>query len=773
MTTLAASSPALGHQAPFAESTAQFIGARADRGTAPVLSTTVVLDRSPDQVSEAFLEFTALGVVQAQINGRPTSAAVLSPGWTSYEWRLAVPRHEVTDLVRDSQGVVKLSLLVGNGWYRGDMGFGEHPSNYGDQIGACARLQISYADGHQQQVVTDERWQAHTSGTTENSLYQGQTIDAGLRATPQALELTVLRPYPGELVPHQVPEVVRQEVITPQQVFTPASGHPVIDFGQNLVGWLRFTVQGPAGSVITVRHAEVLEDGELATAELRSARATDRYILSGQTDTFEPTLTFHGFRYAEIQGWPGDLDAGAIEAVVVGSALRRTGEFSCSEPLVNQLVHNSVWGQKGNFLSVPTDCPQRDERLGWTGDIAAFAATAAFQFDVADFLSGWLVDLRLETEHQAQGFVPVIIPDLFKTSLSGHDYLGPMNPTAIWGDAAIWVPQALWQAYGDLDRLAEQYPAMVLHLASVEKALSPTGLWDQGFQYGDWVDPDAPAKNPAAAKADPGVVATACLYRSARFATQAAMLLGLPTDAQRWDDLADRTRAAFNQHYVHQGRVQSDCVTVYSLAICFGLLDQSDQQAAGERLAELVSQARFRVSTGFAGTPFVTWALTRTGRTDLAYRLLLETECPSWLYPITVGATTIWERWDSLMPNGRVNPSGMTSFNHYALGAVVDWVAQVVGGIRPAEPGYARVLIQPEPGPGISWATTSYESAHGQISCHWQLTDGQFDLDVTLPDQLPATVALPDGSRHDLTGGQARFSCSVVQDGPVQSKEQG
>lgn len=735
---------------------AQFIGARADRGVAPVLTSTVRLDRPGDQIASASLAVTALGVVEPRIDNQPVSPALLSPGWTAYEWRLAVPRHDVTELLRAAGATARLDLLVGNGWYRGDMGFGKHPSNYGDQIGACARLEITYRDGSTQTVVTDQNWTAHTSGITENSLYQGERIDAALRSAPAPLDLIVLDAPTTELVAQTTPDVVRQEVLSAQRVFRSPAGKPLIDFGQNLVGWLRFTVQGPAGSVITVRHAEVLEDGELATAELRSARATDQYVLSGDLDTFEPTLTFHGFRYAEVDGWPGELDPSAIEAVVVGSQLTPTGTFSCSEPLVNQLVHNSIWGQKGNFLSVPTDCPQRDERLGWTGDIAAFAATAAFQFDVADFLDGWLTDLRLETEHNLD-FVPVIIPNLFKTSLNGAEPIGPTNPTAVWGDAAIWVPEALWTAYADLDRLASYYPAMVLHLESVERVLSPTGLWDQGFQYGDWVDPDAPADNPAAAKADHAVVATACLYRSARFAARTAGLIGQQQDVQRWEELATRTRAAFNEHYVSAVRVQSDCATVYSLAICFGLLDAQAEQAAGERLAELVAQAGFRVSTGFAGTPFVTWALTQTGRTDLAYRLLLERECPSWLYPVTVGATTIWERWDSLLPSGRVNPSGMTSFNHYALGAVVDWVRQVVGGIRPAEPGYARVLIQPEPGEGIDWARTTYAAPQGTIDCSWRIEDGVFHLDLELPEASVADVVLPDGSRSEVRGGRHHF----------------
>ncbi len=364
-------------------------------------------------------------------------------------------------------------------------------------------------------------------------------------------------------------------------------------------------------------------------------------------------------------------------------------------------MENSVWSQKGNFLSIPTDCPQRDERLGWTGDLAAFAASASFAFDTADFLDDWLSDLRVETENSANRAVPIVVPDVLKYAHFDEGFaFPPIGATAIWGDAAVWVPEALWQAYGDRERLAAHYPGMVLHLEAVEKALSPSGLWEEGFQFGDWLDPDAAPDQPAAAKADPHVVATACAHRSLRFAAEAATLVGETADAARWSALADRVRTAFVAHYVEpNGRIRSDCATVYALAIRFGLLDETARAAAGERLAQIVRERDYRVTTGFAGTPFVTWALSETGHTEDAYRLLLERQCPSWLYPVTMGATTIWERWDSMLPDGSINPGDMTSFNHYALGAVSDWIYQVVGGIRPAEPGYRRVHIQPVPGP--------------------------------------------------------------------------
>ncbi|WP_069385399.1 family 78 glycoside hydrolase catalytic domain [Cellulosimicrobium cellulans] len=734
---------------------AQMITADADRGRAILLATTVRLERDPEAVRSARLVSTAHGVYEARVDGRPVDDAVLRPGWTAYEWRLQVQDVDVTALVRGGPRETVVEVLLGNGWYRGDLGFEGAKASYGTDIGFLGVLEVTFDDGTVQTVASSPAWTARLSDTTENSLYDGQRIDARLRAAePTALPVRVVDLDRSVLVPQVGPRTVRQEVLPARRVWTSPSGRTLVDFGQNLVGWVRFTVSGPEGTEIVVRHAEVLEDGELGTRPLRSARATDTFVLSGGTDSFEPTLTFHGFRYAEVTGWPGELTTDDLEAVVVHSAMRRTSEFTCSDPLVNQLVHNAVWGQKGNFLDVPTDCPQRDERLGWTGDIAAFAASASFQFDTADFLHKWLLDLAEETRHAPGGAVPYVVPEVMKHGDVSHwDNPFDTTPTAVWGDAAVWVPEALWRAYGDESRLAAHYPAMVMHLESVEAALSPSGLWDQGFQFGDWLDPDASPHEPAKAKADPGVVATACLFRSATFAAEAAGVLGRADDAERWAALARRTRAAFSEHYVDGGRVTSDCTTVYALAIAFGLLDDADRAAAADRLAELVRESGYRVTTGFAGTPFITWALSETGHVEEAYRLLLEKECPSWLYPVTMGATTVWERWDSMLPDGSINPGEMTSFNHYALGAVVDWVYQVVAGIRPAAPGYAEVLVQPVPGPGIDHVRAAYESRAGRIEVEWTHDAGAFVLDVSIPDGVPAEIVLPDGKRTRVTGG--------------------
>lgn len=745
---------------------ATFITADAGRGVAIDLSVTVPLHQPRDQIERATFVATAHGIYEPSIDGRAVNEDLFAPGWTSYEWRLAYQTHDVTEAMRASDAdAVLLAARVGNGWFRGDLGFEGADASYGQEIGLLAALEVQYADGTRQVVPTSGDWEARTTEVLENTIYHGQRIDARLRGAGEPLAVRAGAFDADRLVPQVAEPVRRHEVLAPVEITTSPAGATLVDFGQNLVGWLRVRVQGPAGTEIALRHAEVLEHGELGTRPLRSARATDTFVLAGTgVETFEPTFTFHGFRYAEITGWPGEIAPGDVEAVVVHSAIRPTSTFACSEPLVTQLVQNSVWGQKGNFLSVPTDCPQRDERLGWTGDIAAYAATATFQFDVADFLHGWLLDLAAETAHDPDGYVPVIVPDPLKPGLTsaGLHFFREMRAQAVWGDAAAWVPEALWHAYGDRDRLAAHYPGMVAHIASVEPLLSDTGLWDTGFQLADWLDPDAPPEDAAAAKADPGVVATAAFYRSVSFAARAARELGRDEDAERWDRLAARLRDGFRRHYVEDRRIRSDCATVYALAICFGLLEPEEVRWSADRLAEVVAATGYRVSTGFAGTPYVTWALSEHGHAEAAYRLLLERECPSWLYPITMGATTIWERWDSMMPDGSINIGDMTSFNHYALGAVADWIYQVVAGIRPAEPGYRRIRIEPVPGEGIDWVRAGYDSRVGRIEVDWRVDDdGLFRLEVAVPDGVTTDVVLPDGSTHEVHGDRHRYTVTM------------
>ena len=733
---------------------------------APLLRGEFSLDEGHGPVVRASLHATAHGIFEAYLNGQPVSDDVLSPGWSSYEWRLRYRSYDVTSLLQPRS---VLGIELGNGWFRGRLGWSGGSAYYGNDLVALAQLEIEFSDGYVQTVVTDGSWTAGPSAVLFNDLYDGQTIDArrysdtwlGRGFSDKSWTGVHRAEFDfGTLTPYIGPPVQRQEELRPIKIWTSPAGKMLVDFGQNLVGWVKVHVQGSAGTTITLRHAEVLENGELGTRPLRSAKATDRFILSGGDDVFEATFTFHGFRYVEVDGWPGGVPSDALTAVVVHSDMQRISEFECSDELLNQLYRNVVWGTRGNFLDVPTDCPQRDERLGWTGDIAVFAPTAAYLFEVENFLRDWLADLAAE-QRAANGMVSFVVPDVLKY-VEKPSYFPPPESTAIWSGAAVWVPWALWQAYGDLDVLSDQYDSMTAHVRRVESLLSPTGLWDTGFQFGDWLDPTAPPDDPISSKADNGVVATACLYRDVRILTETADLLGRRGDAEYFAELAQRTKTAFNDHYVNDdGTIISDAETVYALAIVFGLLDEEATQLSGKRLAELVAESGYHIQTGFAGTPYVLDGLTTTGHLDEAYRLLLQRECPSWLYPVTMGATTIWERWDSMLPDGTINPGQMTSFNHYALGAVADWMHRSIGGIAPLEPGYARVLIAPRPGGDIDWARTSLESRHGKISVSWSCDgDGPIELEVVVPEGVTARVQLPGTSEQEFGSGRHRVSSS-------------
>jgi alpha-L-rhamnosidase len=729
-----------------------------DFAGAPLLRMEFELAQGHGPVLSAELVVSGLGVFEAYLNGRAVGPDVLSPGWSSYEWRLRYRAYDVTDLL---QPTTVLGISLGNGWSRGRLGWNGNRALYGDRLAVIAQLEVAYADGHRQLVITDETWRAGPSATLANDLYDGQTIDARLAddswmhpgaAPPGWGGVETLEFDTSRLTPYIGPPVIRHEAVAPVNIWSSPSGRTLVDFGQNLVGWLRFTIQGQAGTEIIIRHGEVLERGELGVRPLRSAQATDRFVLSGGADYFEPTKTYHGFRYAEISGWPTQLTSSAVEAVVVHSDLRRTGYFECSDPMLNQLHRNVTWGMRGNFVDVPTDCPQRDERLGWTGDLAVFAPSAAFLYDVDAFSRDWLRDLAAEQRAEG-GVVPLVVPDVLKYET--HRTSFPRLATvALWSDAAVWVPWALWQAYGDRTVLEDQYASMTAHTRRVESLLSPAGLWDTGLQLGDWLDPQAPPGEPFKAKADSHVVATACFYRTARTVADTAELLGRADDAQHFRLLAGRVRAAFNQHYVGQnGTVQSDCATVYALAIVFGLLDEAVTARAGDRLSALVKENGYRISTGYAGTPYVTDALTMTGHLDDAYRLLLERGCPSWLYSVAMGATTIWERWDSMLPDGTINPGQMTSFNHYALGAVADWIHRTIGGIAPLEPGYARVLIAPQPGGGLTWATARLETAHGPVEVRWSRTGQDLTIEAALPAGVAGVIRLPGEPDREVAPG--------------------
>ncbi len=718
-------------------------------------------------VKSARLYISALGVYEARLNGTVIGDHVMAPGWTSYKHRLRYQTFDVTDLLQEGRNA--LGAMLGDGWFRGRLGFaGGRRNIYGDRLALLAQMEITYADGTTDRIVTDESWRAITGPILASDIYDGETYDAQLEHAGWSgpnyddSDWTAVRPIDWDLntlVAPLGPPIRRIESVAPTQLLTSPSGKTILDFGQNVVGKMRLNVQGPAGHTISLRYAEVLEHGELSIRPLRFAKVTDHCTLKGEgTETWEARFTYHGFRYAEIENWPGELHLDDFRAVVCHSDVERTGWFECSEPLLNRFHENVVWSMRGNFFDVPTDCPQRDERLGWTGDLEIFAPTASFLYDVSGFLTSWLQDLAAD-QQDAKGIVPVVIPNVLPDS--------PMAAAA-WGDAAVIVPWVLYQRFGDESILASQFESMRAWVDRVAEIAGERRLWDQGFQFGDWLDPAAPPEDPGAARASHPLVATAYFARSAELVGRAAGVLGRVEEENHYLSLARDIREAFAREYVTPaGRLVNDVQTAYALAIEFGLFSNEDQrQHAAERLRELVQQDGYRIGTGFVGTPLICDALCHTGNYAAAYRLLLQQECPSWIYPVTMGATTIWERWDSMMPDGSVNPGEMTSFNHYALGAVADWLHRTVAGLAPAEPGYRKILIQPRPGGGIRHASARHVTPYGPAECRWSIEGQTINIHVMVPPNTTATVSLPGKDLEPFEVASGRYHWSYAYQYP-------
>ncbi|MFC0681534.1 family 78 glycoside hydrolase catalytic domain [Lysobacter korlensis] len=747
------------------------MAASADRAApAALLRREFVLERP---IVRGRLYATAHGVYEAQLNGATVGDDVLAPGWSSYPHRLRYQTYDVTEML--VEGPNALGVLLADGWYRGYLGFGGKREVYGDRTGAFLQLEVEHPDGTRTTVASDGSWRTAYGPILRADIYNGETLDvraelpgwstAGFDdAAWAAVEVAALDV--STLVAPTGPPVRRIERVAVREILRSPRGKTLLDFGQNLVGRLRLNLpDAEAGTAITIRHAEVLEHGELGTRPLRAALQLDRVVLDGRGPReWEPKFTFHGFRYAEITGWPGQLDHGDVEAVVVHTDMRRTGSFACSDPLVTRLHQNVVWGMRGNFVDVPTDCPQRDERLGWTGDLAVFAPTAGFLYDTAGMLCSWLADLAAE-QADHDGVVPIFVPfaDIAPPGFP------PLQPEAGWGDAAILVPWALYQAHGDTGLLADQWESMTHWLAAFEtRAGADLDFPEGGFMFGDWLDTAAPPDNPAAARTPWQCVALAYLAQSAGILSQAADLLGHDSDAYR--RLATRAAERFRAEYVTpSGRLAYPSQTAYALAISLDLLLPEQRAHAGRLLAEQVRADGFHIASGFLGTPYVCEALARSGELATAYELLLQRGVPSWLYPVTMGATTIWERWDSMLPDGTINAGEMTSFNHYALGAVADWLHRTVAGLAPAEPGYRRLRIAPRPGPGITSASAEHVTPYGPAAVSWTLDGATFTLDVTVPANTTAEVFLPGEDEVVAVGsGPHSFTRQISVPAPVE-----
>jgi alpha-L-rhamnosidase len=721
------------------------------------------------EIKQARAYITSHGLYQLFINGRRVGDAELTPGWTSFRNRLQYQTYDVTALI--GRGGNAVGALLGEGWYSGEIGFQGNRHLYGERSALLMQLEVTYADGTTDRIVTDTEWKSRAGPIVSSGIYAGETYDGRLEQPGWDRPAFDDRTWMGvagagvsteKVVAQSGPPVRKIQEITPKAIGRTPAGQTVADMGQNMVGWVRLTVQGSAGTTVTLRHAEVLDaNGNLYTDNLRTAQQTVRYTLRGAgEEVYEPHFSFQGFRYVAIEGYPGELTPQKITGIVVHSDISQTSDFETSNPLLNQLQHNILWGQKGNFVDIPSDCPQRDERLGWTGDAQVFAPTAAFNAEVAGFFEKWLKDLA--GDQYSSGSVPFVIPDVLyhmdtsdmpgsvPDSIRGLGKI-PAGGAAGWADSAVIIPWTMYLAYGDRRVLEEQYPSMERWVQYERQRAGDDLIWKGDFQFGDWLDFGSAARGSFGATST-DLIATAYFAHSADLLSRAARVLGRNEDEARYQKLFADIRAAFERAFVFADAiVGSRTQTAYVLALQFDLLAEAQRPAAARHLAEEV-RGQGHLTTGFLGTPWLLFALSEYGYLEDAYRLLNREAYPSWLYPVKQGATTIWERWDGIMPDGSFQSPTMNSFNHYAYGAVGEWMYRVIGGINidAAAPGYKHTLIRPRPGGGLTGAKASHLTPYGEVSSSWYIESGRFYLTVSIPPNTTASISLAAARQSDV-----------------------
>ena len=702
------------------------------------------------QIQSATAIITAHGIYKAEINGIKIGDDYLTPGWTSYNKRLQYQVYDVTDLL--NKGTNAIGVAIGNGWYRGFLAWDNNKNIYGSKLGLLLQLHISYKDGSSETIISDKSWKSSTGPVLYTEIYHGETFDANAIKKGWSTAGYNDADWSGvkeqeysfdNLVATYNEPIQKHETFKPVKIFKTSKGEQVIDFGQNLVGWVSVKAKGKKGDTITIQHAEVLDKaGNFYIDNLRAAKATAQYILNNEEQTFEPSFTFYGFRYIKIEGFPGELDPDDFTAVALYSAMKPNGQFTSSNPLINQLQHNIQWGQRGNFLDVPTDCPQRDERLGWTGDAQAFSRTAAFNFGVNNFFAKWLKDMAAD---QVDGGVPHVIPNV----------LGPGSiGSAGWADAATVIPWDMYLVYGDKKILKDQYESMKAWVGYMERN-STNYLWNKGFHFGDWLfyrpfdDNDG-----RSAVTDKYLIAQCFFAHSTALVVKAAKVLGVKDDITKYTELLKNIKNAFAKEYLTpNGRLVSGTQTAYVLALNFDMLPESLRAQAAEKLVTNIKSYGNHLTTGFLGTPYLCHVLSRFGYVDVAYSLLMQETYPSWLYPVKMGATTIWERWDGIKPDSTFQTPGMNSFNHYAYGAIGDWMYRVVAGLDTDEdvPGYKKIKIKPHIGGNLTHAAATLNTYYGKVHSGWKFVNGQLILDVEIPANTTAAVYIPAINASSVT----------------------
>ncbi len=685
---------------------------------------------------KATLRATALGLYFAELNGVRVGDRYLTPGWTSYNKMLQVQEYDVSAMLKDGENV--LTLTVGEGWFCSGVTWEKKRDLYGEQSAVCADLILS-----DKIISTDESWTARESVIRESGIYDGETQDFTAVLKP----LTVCEiAFDQSVLVAQISEPVRNiERLTVKEVIHTPAGELVYDFGQNMAGVVEIkTLENFAGT-LTLQFAEILVNGNFYTDNLRSAKATDTFAVKGER-TLSPEFTFHGFRYMKLTGT--ELPKKNVTAIVRHTDMKRTGHVRTNNARFNRLMDNVVWGQRGNFVDIPTDCPQRDERLGWTGDINAFCTTAAYNYDIRAFMKKWLADVR--NDQAENGEIPHVIPDC----LCGA---GDRSTAALWSDAIVMIPWKLYRMYGDISFLADNYAAMQKYMKAYEKNVE-NGLVVRGFNYGDWLAQDGEKfKQSINGRTESVFLASAFYLECLRIVSETAKLLGDKAEQEylaKYQKTLDRIRA---EYITPNGRVAVDTMTAQALALCFGIVPEGNKKHSAQVLSENARAHSYKVTTGFAGTPYLLFALADNGYIETAFKILLNSSFPGWLYEVDMGATTIWERWDSLLPDGTPNPDGMNSYNHYAYGSVMEFVYRRIAGIDPLEAGFQKVRVAPVSYVAFPEFRAEYESVRGKIVSNYEQREGKIIYEIELPDGVEGEIVLPNEAPVNVCGGKHIF----------------
>lgn len=689
---------------------------------------------------------TVLGIYEIKINERKVGDAYLAPGWTNYKKRIQYQTYEADGYLKEDNTI---EITAANGWYKGYLSFTCTPNQYGDRTAALAEIHITYEDGDKEIIRTDSSWKVYTGPIKSAELYMGETYDSlaeyQLHGNAVAVEKEEGSFDKTRLVSQECEPVrIIKKFPAKEYIETPKK-EKVINFGQNIAGFVEFKIKGEKGQQIKIRHAETLDKhGNFYPETLRGAVSEDIFICDGTIQTFIPHFTFHGFQYICVEG----LEEIIIEdftACAIHTDMADTGSFTCSNPLVNQLQCNIYWGQSDNFVDIPTDCPQRDERLGWTGDAQVFAATSAYNRNTARFFTKWLRDLA--SEQKEDGAVPHVVPDV----------LGSYSASA-WSDAATIIPWVMYETYGDKRLLKEQYASMKGWVDYITANTESDGLWMSGFQYGDWLALDKEERFDRTGATDRYLIANAYYLYSVDIVRKAALVLGKEEDANQYGKLYDGVLRAFKKEYfTSTGRMVSETQTAFTLALYFNLAEEKDKERIAKMLENNIGAHKNHLSTGFVGTPYICHALSEHNMHDLAGTLFLREDYPSWLYAVKKGATTIWERWNSILPNGDFDESGMNSLNHYAYGSIGDWMYKKLAGINPIEAGYKKFFIKPMFIKGLTSVKASFESGYGLIRSQWECKDNKIRVYVEVPANTTAILYLPEKDEEIELGSGSYF----------------